>query len=147
MFDLELSNETIEYEGDEALLGKIHIDNFSENFQASTSYWDRCKYLSQWKDGLNNIINGGSKSAIITTMYDPSTANFIFWWVMYAVGDDVFIQNHVLFIEDLKEPFNESNFAKYVPVRETVNEEGDTISEWKVNFNEIHEALVKIENQ
>lgn len=144
-FDLELSSEVIVSEGEQVLLGKLSIDSFTEEFHSSISYWDRDKYLSQWKEGLNNIVYGNSKSAIITTMYDPITANFIFCWVMYLVGNDVFIQNHVLFMEDLKEPFDERKFAMYVPDRETVNEDGDAISEWRVSVEDIREALAKID--
>jgi hypothetical protein len=96
--------------------------------------------------GFGAILEGRNKSAFITTMYDPTTANFIFWWVMYLVGNDVYIQNHVLFMDELDEPFDESDFIKFVPERETVTEDGEPISEWKVSIEDIRQALVTIEN-
>ncbi|MGF1751124.1 hypothetical protein [Vibrio cionasavignyae] len=146
MLNLNLGAQKIEPDGEQVLDGQLIIGDFSEGFHASTSYWDRKKYLSQWVKGLEVILKGGNKSAFITTMYDPTTANFIFWWVMYLVGNDVYIQNHVLFMDELGEPFNESDFVKFVPERETFTEYGEPISEWKVSIDDIRRALETIEN-
>jgi len=132
--------------GNEFLEGKLEIGGFSEDFHASTSYWDSEKYLSQWKQGLEYICAGSDKSAVITTMYNPATANFIYWWVMYRVGRDIYMQNHVLLMEELDEPFNENDFQVFVPDRQTVTEEGEVISEWKVCIDDVKQALAAFEN-
>lgn len=141
MFSLKLGTVKIESEDEQILVGNIKI----EDFHVPLSYWDRNEYLSQWTKGLEAIFEGSKKSAFITAMYNPATANFIFWWVIYRVGNDVYIQNHVLFVDELKERFNESDFIKYVPERETITEDDDPISEWKVNIDDIRKALLTIE--
>ena len=139
MFKLKLGFQTIESEGEQALEGQLTIDEFSEPFKSSISYWNRDEYLSQWKSGFQAILQGEKKSAFITSMYDPTKANFIFWWVMYRNEKDVFIQNHVLFLDELDEAFDENDFIKFVPERETLSEDGEPISEWKASIIDIRE--------
>ncbi|WNJ95662.1 hypothetical protein RND59_00630 [Vibrio ruber] len=146
MFSLKLGTVKIESEGEQILVGNIKIEDFSEDFHVPLSYWDRNEYLSQWTKGLEVIFSGGKKSAFITAMYNPTTANFIFWWIIYRVGNDVYIQNYVLFVDELKEPFDENNFIRYVPERETITEDGAPISEWKVNIDDIGQALLTIKS-
>ncbi|WP_137169734.1 hypothetical protein [Marinomonas sp. FW-1] len=140
-FSLELNNEVVVSHGEEVLFGEINIHSFSEKIRSPISYWNRKRYLSQWRFGLNEIISGNKKSAIVTSMYDPINANFIVIWPLYLIEEDVFIQNRILFMEDLKEPFNESKMSAYIDDRETVNEDGEAISEWKVSISDIHKVL------
>jgi hypothetical protein len=140
-FSIRLSDNMFDSEGDSVSSGSIKIGNFEEAFQASLSYWDRSRYLSQWKEALNRLLSGERSSAIITTMYDPNTANFIFWWVMYLIGDDVHIQNHVLFLDELERSFDENDLYSFIPERETQNEEGESVSEWVVGLSSIEECV------
>lgn len=146
MLNLKLGTQKIESEDELILEGKLEIGGFSEGFHAPISHWDRKQYLSQWMKGFEAILEDSNKSAFITAMYDPTKANFIFWWVMYLVGSDVYIQNHVLLMDELDEPFDEFDFQKFVPERETVTEDGEPISEWKVSIDDVRQALVTIEN-
>lgn len=139
-FSIDLDNNEFKFEGDTVVPGLLKINNFSEKFHASLSYWDRDRYLLQWKEALDRIKYGEKNSAVITTMYDPSTANFIFWWVLYLLGNKVYIQNHVLFLEELKCPFNEADLYSFIPERETKTEEGESISEWVVEIEDIQEC-------
>ncbi len=121
--------------------GKIIIGEFSEDFQASMSYWNRDKYVFQWKQALRRIIGDAKTTALITSMYDPQLANFIFWWILYRDGEDVYVQNHVLFMDDIDDSFDEKCIYDYIPLRETVNEDGDNISEWTTNLKVIKAFL------
>ena len=38
----------------------------------------------------------------MTSMYDPETANFLFTWVIYREGPALFVQNHMLFIDQTR---------------------------------------------
>src|SRR5215211_3287823 len=94
---------------EEVSIGEIKIDDFSERFRASLSYWDQKKYENHWKRAIEGIVdNTTSTSCLITSMYDPSIANFIIWWPFYRVGNIVYIQNQIFFLESLQEPFNEN---------------------------------------
>ncbi len=139
-FLITLGAEEFESEGDSVLLGSLELNNSIENFQSSLSYWQREDYIFQWKEALDRILRGENKSAIVTTMYNPEKANFLFWWVIYLIKDEVYIQNHVLFLNELKEKFNENNIYKFVPSREVQNDEGEVISEWRLELSDIKQA-------
>jgi hypothetical protein len=147
MFVLELTNEVDIFYGEQVLIGSIHINSFSESFRSPISYWNRNEYLSQWYSGLNEIISGNEKSAIITSMYNPNNANFIVIWPLYLIGNDVFIQNRILFMEDLKELFDESKLSTYIDNRETIDEDGEVVSEWKVSISDIQRVLANINKE
>jgi hypothetical protein len=138
-FSISIGDKEIETEGDVVVAGSIRIGEFEDNFHASLSYWNRGDYISQWRDALNRLLRGETHSAVVTSMHDPLAANFIFWWVMYLVGDIVYIQNHVLFLSGLEKQFDEADMYSFVPERETQTEEGESISEWEVGILSIRE--------
>jgi CdiI N-terminal domain len=104
---------------------------------ASLSYWNKLDYLMQWEAALTRIYDGNDKSCLITSMFEPSTANFIFLWALYLDGSIVHIQNQILFLEKLDKPFLETNPYESIRDRKTVSDEGDKISEWDVDVNDI----------
>lgn len=72
-------------------------------------------------------------------MYDPSFANFIVWWPMYRMAEQLVVQNQILFLDRLPGKFDENNPFQYVGPRQTVNQDGATISEWSVEFADVQE--------
>jgi hypothetical protein len=134
---ISISNSVIKHEGDLVASGNLIIGEFFESFHASLSYWNRLDYLSQWRSGLERLLAGENRSVIISSMYNPRNANFINWWKMYLLGDTVYIQNQILFLDELTAPFNENDIYSSIPERETETEDGDKISEWQINRNAI----------
>lgn len=137
MFSIHLTKSNIELEGQISAVGHINIGNFDESFHSSLSYWSREQYLRQWQEGLNRLVSGESNSALVTSMHNPKDANFIFWWVFYNINEKIYIQNHVLFMDELDPEFDESNLYKSIPERETRTEDGEMISEWAINLSDI----------
>lgn len=74
-----------------------------------------------------------TRSALITSVTDPITANFIGWWPMYLVEDVVHVQNQLLFMADLSRPLDPSNPYEMVREHCSVSEDGERISEWEVS--------------
>ncbi len=144
MFDINLSDKLVIIENEPLLSGSINTDSLMESFHASASYWDRGGYLNQWKKALEVLINGGEKSALITGITEPKSANFIRWWILYSQKDDIYLQEHVLFLDSLKENFNEQRFVEFVPERDVETEYGEKISEWKVSIDDIKVAYKKL---
>ena len=142
-FSIKISKNEFESEGDLVAEGVLKIGGDIENFNASLSYWGRRQYCSQWREALNRLTIGFDRTAVVTTMYDPATANFIFWWLLYVIEEKIYIQNHVLFMGDLEDDFDEEDIYKFIPIRETHTEEGEPISEWSVTINDIEECLRK----
>ena len=127
--------------GEVASFGVIQIDSFQERFIASLMYWSVDDYKRHWKQAIERILHSSDVSCLITSMVDPAIATFIFWWPMYRVNETVLIQNQILFLDQLQSPFDEHTPFSFVPKRQTINEDGDVISEWSVRINDLEEFL------
>ncbi len=124
-----------------ANLGLIQIGAFEERFTASFAYWGPPDYERHWEEAIDRIVAGSSTSCLITSMASPSTASFIFWWPLYRLGNQVFIQNHILFFERLIVPFNENDPYASVRPRRTIDEDGHAISEWVTSIDDLRMFL------
>ena len=136
-FSISFKNNEFVEESEKFQIGEIIIGEFHETFTASLSYWSELDYLNQWKTALTKICSSAEKSCLITSMFDPSTANFIFWWALYLDDNTVHIRNQILFLKELDKPFMELNPYEFIRNRITETDEGDKISEWDVNINDI----------
>jgi hypothetical protein len=56
---------------------------------------------------------------------------------MYAVGETVFFQNHFLLYDQLTQPFLIHDPYASLRDRQTINEDGNRLSEWSISFSEI----------
>lgn len=80
-------------------------------------------------------------------MYDPNTANYIFLWTLYVEKNIVYIQNQILFLQELNTPFDESCIYNFVSDRETMDEEGHQISEWAIQIDDLKKFLTDCEGK
>lgn len=143
-FSIKFINQPFldEESGELLCYGEIKIDYFKESFLASLSFWNQANYQAHWKDSLQKIAsNNFNQSCLITSMYNPQYANFIFWWILYKEDQIVHIQNHVLFLETISEGFKIENIHSYIPEREIYTEDGETISEWSIDIKEIKDFI------
>ncbi|MFF5538371.1 hypothetical protein ACFY71_38975 [Streptomyces cinerochromogenes] len=76
-------------------------------------------------------------SCLISSITDPANSNFIFCWPLYRSGEMVYVQNSIIFPEDLAEDFDPAGPWRFVEPRSTVDEEGHEISEWQTTISEI----------
>ena len=129
------------------ILGEITIGCFTERFEASTSYWSIHDYQKQWEKALDRTISGEKKSCLITSMYDPEHANFIFWWLLYREGQKVIVQNQILFLNDKKLIFNPTKPCKNINDRESISEDGLPISEWELSISDIDRFVVHLKEE
>jgi len=126
-----------------ASLGIIQIGLFQERFIASLMYWSADDYRRHWKQAIERILHSSEVSCLITSMVNPIKGNHIFWWPIYRVNERVFIQNQILFFDQLRSPFDERNPFLSVPEHQTIGEDGNSISEWSVQINVLEEYLTK----
>lgn len=131
-------NKTVE----EIEHGIIQIGGFQEKFKISTSFWSLENYVEHWKKSILRTINGSQKSCLITSLYDPQNANFLFWWLLYRNKNKVFIQNAILFFDQLKEPFDLKNPYTSIPPREIITDDGLTISEWSIDIDDLRNSSI-----
>jgi hypothetical protein len=52
---IELHDSSMKYPDKLMASGVLKIGDFVEHFEAPLSYWDREKYLSQWREGLLRV--------------------------------------------------------------------------------------------
>ena len=144
-FHVKLSSRKKVIDQDLLAIGNIKINDFEEDFYASLSYWNINDYIAHWQKSLIRLVDKKKNTCLITSMYNPKQANYIFWWILYLnkTKDLVYIQNHILFLNELKSEFSEKNIYQYIPQRETTTDDGEKISEWIVGINDIKDFIKK----
>jgi CdiI N-terminal domain len=143
-FSIKFTNSQFVDDNENFQVGEIIIGEFQENFTSSLSYWNENDYLKQWKSALIRTCDGNHKSCLITSMFNPVSANFIFLWTLYLDENIVHIQNQILFLDDLETPFLESDPYASIRDREIISDEGEKISEWDSDINKIKEYLASL---
>jgi hypothetical protein len=120
-----------------AARGLLSIGNWKEEFYSSLFLWNRADYEIQWRNAIDDILNGGHKSALITEYLTPQVSSHLVWWPMYRQGETVFLQNHLLFFDHLHQPFSPASPYASLMDRKTVGEAGESISEWNFGLADL----------
>lgn len=121
-------------------LGEITLGAFTEQFEMVLSTWNFERYQRQWCEGIQRILDGASKSCLITSLWRKEDAVGGEWWPLYRVRGHVIAQNHFIRPDIFSrkfDNFNPDDPYPSIPDRERVNEDGQEISEWSVPFNQI----------
>lgn len=80
-------------------------------------------------------------------MYDPAVTNFINWWPLFSLGQTVQFQNHILFLNELKTPFEPDDPFRFVPERVIMNSDGEPISEWSASIAGLEHFLTRVRRE
>ncbi|WP_254715005.1 hypothetical protein [Actinomadura sp. NAK00032] len=72
-------------------------------------------------------------------MTDPAVSNFISCWPMYRDGDAIYVQNSLIILGELNEPFDPQEPWRYVEPHREVDEDGNRISEWVTSAAEVRQ--------
>jgi hypothetical protein len=115
----------------------VNPRNILGRASSSLYQWSKKDYESQWRDAIKTLLNGQKRAALITEYVGPEAATHLEWWPMYVVGNEVFIQNQLLFYDQLREPFSAQRAFSFLSDRCMTNEEGKRISEWAVTISEV----------
>jgi hypothetical protein len=122
-------------------IGKLRLGDADEYFESVLGFWAADDYERSWSACLRRLLAGESISCLATSITNPPTANFVEVWPLYREGNDVYVQNSLIFLDQLSHEFNTDAPWESVSPRETVDEDGQVISEWKVNLTDIREFL------
>lgn len=143
MFNIYLTGESVEEldPGVEAVYGRIHIGDYYETFAASLVYWKPGAYQVHWRKALQRIVEGATRSAVITSYVEPTPGGSLTWWPIYRERETIYFQNQLLFFDQVVPPFSPDRPWESVGVRETMNPEGRQISEWKTALSSVNEWL------
>jgi len=121
--------------------GELKLGDDREYFQSILGFWGVDDYLQSWTEGLQRLLAGASISCLATSVIDPSNANFVEVWPLYREQSDVYVQNRLLFLDQLSHEFDPSEPWNSVDPRSVVNEDGQRISEWRVSLSDVREFL------
>jgi hypothetical protein len=143
VFSIEFTEEaaTASGVGGLARFGIIQLDMERERFLAPLSYWSVADYERQWRAAVRRIVDGQPRAALITSLADPSLADFVEWWPLYRVGQTVSVQNQLLFLDSLREPFDPADPYPHVSELRTRSEDGQAISEWRITLADLEQFL------
>ncbi len=121
-------------------LGQIALGDFVEEFQMNLSVWSRKRYEQQWSEGIQRLINGESKSCLITSFWSEGATFGGEWWTMYRLKDQVAIMNQLIrpdIFDQEFDNFDPDNPYLSIPQWRSANEDGQEVSKWFVPFNKI----------
>ena len=143
MFAIELQSqrEAGEMNGGPAeASGRIVIGDFTETFNVPLGFWDESDYRRSWRQAFEVLnTNPHSTSCLMTSMTDPDSSNFLACWPMYREGEDVYIQNAIIFLDEIEGAFDPAAPWGWVGPRHGVDEDGNKISEWTTDMDSLRE--------
>ncbi|WP_337961386.1 hypothetical protein [Escherichia albertii] len=84
-------------------------------------------------------------SALAFSMYESAQANFLFTWILYFEGNDVYVQNNIIFLNE-HEGFTPEKINKSIKPRAIYNEDGMAISEWHTDMNSVMSFFNSLKN-
>lgn len=143
-FNIEvISKKPVIIDGFKRYRGQISIGDFKENFYMATDNWSITDYQKQWKEGLERIKTHDS-SCLVVDFEGPIDNPWVELWALYKEGETIFIHNRCLFYEAFQEvskdlpPFDLTSCYLYIVLpRETIDEDGNKISEWQTTLHDL----------
>jgi hypothetical protein len=143
VFAIELQSQREPGEGDGGSAeasGRIVIGDFTETFKIPLGFWDESDYHRSWRQAFQVLnANPRSTSCLMTSMTDPNNSNFLVCWPMYREDEDVYIQNAIIFLDEIEGAFDPAAPWDYVGPRHGIDEDGNKISEWITSMDSLRE--------
>ena len=138
-FNIELLKNAPQFEdgGQHASWGVITLGDFEERFLAYTDCWSVSDYEAAWLEAVDLIIAGSPKSALVTDAHRRGTRGATIVWPMWRKDDTVFVQNRLLLPERIPNPLTLRNIISGLGERQTLNDEGEPLSEWHISVSEL----------
>lgn len=124
--------------------GEISLAAYSEQFECPFEFWNREDYENHWYQSIRRVVIDRLDSCLITSLTNPHTANFLFWWPIYMTGENsVAIQNEVLFLDQCLEQFDPKSPFRSLRPRTVTSDDGIKISEWHLPLASLDSWLKK----
>ncbi|MEU9179133.1 hypothetical protein AB0C90_20170 [Streptomyces sp. NPDC048550] len=119
-------------------VGRIVIGDFVETFRVPLGFWSESDYRRSWRQAFDALKDGlNSRSCLLVSMTDPENSNFLTCWPMYRDGENVYIQNAIIFLGELELGFDTGEPWASIGPRCTIDEDGNKISEWETSMDSV----------
>jgi hypothetical protein len=135
MFRIELK-PVFDRSTDGARMGQISIGDFTEEFSVIWTDTMPAAPEKHWRKALENLIGGTEAVALLAS---PNRA-----WIAYRVGNDVFVQDQLIGAQEWPGSIDALGQLTNAPVRKTISEDGQKISEWRTSIHEIKTFLASV---
>jgi hypothetical protein len=141
MFAIEfIGDPRVEF-GEPARLGRVTLDDFSEEFAAPLVFWAAGDYQKEWVEAAERIVNGQPRSCFVAAMRELPLTGPVFLWPAYRDGEVVYVRHKLLLPVTVKGGFDPSNPYAQVDERRTLPDDGEPVSEWRVSVGDIARFL------
>jgi hypothetical protein len=127
--------------------GRIVVDDYEETFSAALDVMSKRDYMAQWVAGIKRILRGHETSAIVTSYADRGGEILGMWYSLYRQADTavVLIHNHLMLRDVVGGNFAVARYFEFVPPYESVNEDGERISEWLTSVSDLTECHTRLQ--
>ncbi|WP_431927011.1 hypothetical protein [Micromonospora wenchangensis] len=143
MFAIEVESGGLEAEisgGMSFAVGRITVNGFSETFEMPLGFWAASDYQISWCNAFAVLEQSeNSTSCLMASMLDPSTANFLFCWPLYRVGERVCVQSSMILLGELEFAFDPGRPWLSVASHSAVDDDGNIISEWVTSMKSLRD--------
>lgn len=141
-FSIGFSRKHASYLGEDETLGEIWLNGVRERFSVYIGHWDKDQYRAHWWLALQRVVNEKQPARLFTNMNHIDYAEYFRAWICYPEGDKVFVQEHMIFPDQMPPEFSHETPHLAIPPR-TIEEEGQKISEWEVSIQDLITFLDK----
>lgn len=107
-----------------AAVREIQFGEYHEPFHTVAGDWSIQDYEASWAAALRRLLAGDTVSALVTSLTDPQEVSFVTTWPLYRDQEEAFVQNQILFLDELHTPFAPDAPWESADARATVDEEG-----------------------
>lgn len=129
-------------------IGQIVIGEFKEEFVSSLYEWTKEDYVAQWTSSLRRFLAGADRAVLITFYVNSKESSNLEWWALYrGEGGVVHVQNHLPWHDNFDREFSVSQAESFLHDRMTVNDDGQSLSEWDVPLADIETLVSKLDNK
>ncbi len=118
-----------EGDGTAEAFGRIVIGDFAETFVVPLGFWGEADYRASWRRAFE-VLEGDLRavSCLMTSMTDPVVSNFLVCWPMYREGEDVYVQNAIVLLDEIEGPFDPGAPRGSLEPRRRMDGDGNRIS-------------------
>ena len=120
--------------------GRIRLACDVSNWLRPDAETSRSVCSASWRRAFE-VLEGDPRAVacLMTSMTDPVTSNFLICWPLYREGEDVYVQNAIVLLDEIEGRFDPGAPWGSVEPRLGVDDDGNRISEWATSMGSLRE--------